>query len=112
MFVSAWLQERADLCRALLYAVVLSPRQLKPSSLADVLSLLEQLVGQVKAAGRTARLERAALCSQCEGRRYSRSWYLIGPVKQWCSCRAWRRSIRVRWCCSFFVQQGPALPLA
>lgn len=45
------LQERAELCRALLYAVVLSPNQLQPGTVADILSLLEQLVGKVKAAG-------------------------------------------------------------
>jgi hypothetical protein len=48
------LQERAELCRSLLYAVVLSPSQLKASSVVDILSLLEQLVGKVKAAGAQA----------------------------------------------------------
>lgn len=49
----AWLQERTDLCRALLYAVVLSPAPLKPGSLVDILFLLEHLVSKVKAAGTT-----------------------------------------------------------
>lgn len=44
-------QERAELCRALLYAVVLSPNQLQPATVVDILGLLEQLVGKVKAAG-------------------------------------------------------------
>lgn len=44
-------QERTELCRALLYAVVLTPHQLKPATVVDILQLLEQLVGKVKAAG-------------------------------------------------------------
>jgi hypothetical protein len=49
--LAAALQERAELCRALLYAVLLSPNQLKPATVADILCLLEHLVGKVKAAG-------------------------------------------------------------
>lgn len=49
------MQERAELCRALLYAVVLSPHQLQPGTVVDILSLLEQLVGRVKAAGERGR---------------------------------------------------------
>jgi hypothetical protein len=44
-------QERAELCRALLYAVVLSQEPLKPASLAELLQLLASLVTRVKAAG-------------------------------------------------------------
>lgn len=44
-------QERAELCHALLYAVVLSQEPLKPATLAGVLQLLGTLVARVKAEG-------------------------------------------------------------
>ncbi|KAF8066245.1 NUP205 [Scenedesmus sp. PABB004] len=47
-------QERGELCRALLYAVVLSPTPLTPATLAELLQLLEALAGKVKAAGASA----------------------------------------------------------
>jgi hypothetical protein len=44
-------QERAELCRALLYAVVLAPEPLQPATLAELLQLLEALSARAKAAG-------------------------------------------------------------
>lgn len=43
-------QERGELCRALLYAVVLSPVLLTPATLAELLGLLEGLAGRLKEA--------------------------------------------------------------
>lgn len=44
-------QERTELCRALLYAVVLSPKVLAPATVADILGLLEFKATKVKQAG-------------------------------------------------------------
>lgn len=44
-------QERGELARALLYAVVLSPTGLTPATLAELLQLLEAVAAKVKAAG-------------------------------------------------------------
>jgi hypothetical protein len=45
------LQERGELCRALLYAVVLSPVLLTPSTLAELLALLDSLAAKLKDKG-------------------------------------------------------------
>eukprot|EP00878_Enallax_costatus_P028370 GHUV01030641.1.p2 GENE.GHUV01030641.1~~GHUV01030641.1.p2 ORF type:complete len:943 (+),score=309.63 GHUV01030641.1:519-3347(+) len=44
-------QERTELCRALLYAVVLSPKVLTAATVADILGLLESKAAKVKQAG-------------------------------------------------------------
>lgn len=44
-------QERTELCRALLYAVVLSPTVLTAATVADLLVLLESKAARVKQAG-------------------------------------------------------------
>jgi hypothetical protein len=45
------LQERGELCRALLYAVVLSPVLLTPTALAELLGLLDSLAAKLKEKG-------------------------------------------------------------
>ena len=47
-------QERTELCRALLYAVVLNPTPITAATLADLLSLLESKAAKVRQAGANA----------------------------------------------------------
>ncbi|KAF6258705.1 hypothetical protein COO60DRAFT_1638930 [Scenedesmus sp. NREL 46B-D3] len=52
-------QERGELCRALLYAVVLSPVLLSPATLAELLGLLHALAGRLRERGGPAAVPHA-----------------------------------------------------